>query len=107
MKERELQKAIIEMAGFFGWRIAHFRTAINARGHYQTPVAADGAGFPDLCLVRDRIVFAEIKVGYNKLSTAQEIWRDAIIGAGGEWFEWREANWESGAVEEALRRKAP
>lgn len=98
-----MQKAVIETARILGWRVAHFRAAINKRGHYQTPVAADGKGFPDLCMVRDRVVFMELKVGYKKLSEEQERWRDAIINAGGEWHEIREADWEGGRVEMILR----
>jgi len=101
--ERALQAAIIEMAQFFSWRVAHFRTSLDAHGNYQTAVAGDGSGFPDLVLVRDRIIFAELKVGKNKLSFAQESWRDAILTAGGNWVEWRESNWTSGEIEGILR----
>ena len=103
MKEAELQKAIIEMAQFFSWRVAHFRTSLDAHGKYQTAVAGDGSGFPDLVLVRERIIFAELKVGKNKLSAAQEAWRDAILTAGGNWYEWREGHWMNGEIEEILR----
>lgn len=106
MKEEELQHGIIEMAQFFGWLVAHFRTSMNARGEYQTAVAGDGKGFPDLVLVRDRIIFAELKVGKNTLSFEQVMWRDAIINAGGEWHQWREEEWESGLVERILKRAA-
>lgn len=91
------------MASWFGWRTAHFRTSLDAHGNYQTAVAGDGSGFPDLVLVRDGIIFAELKVGKNKLSGAQEVWRDAILTAGGNWYEWRESNWTSGEIEEILR----
>lgn len=101
--EEELQAGIIEMARFFGWRVAHFRTAMNARGDYQTPVGGDGKGFPDLCLVRDRIVFAEIKAGKNTLGPEQKAWRDWIIAAGGTWYLWREKEWLDGDVEAILR----
>ena len=103
MKESELQGAIIEMAQFFGWLVAHFRTSLDVHGNYQTAVAGDGSGFPDLVLVRERIIFAELKVGKNKLSAAQEAWRDAILTAGGNWVEWRELNWTSGEIEGILK----
>ena len=36
---------------------------------------AGAAGFPDLVLVRrSRLVFAELKVGKNKLTSEQEAW---------------------------------
>lgn len=103
VRESELQGAIIEMAQFFGWLVAHFRTSLDAHGNYQTAVAGDGSGFPDLVLVREGIIFAELKVRKNKLSYEQEMWRDAIITAGGNWVEWREGNWTSGEIEGILR----
>jgi hypothetical protein len=69
----------------------------------MTPVGADGKGFPDLCLVRERIVFMELKVRYRQLTPEQELWRDRIILAGGEWWRISEKEWESGMVEQILR----
>lgn len=69
---------------------------------WETPVQADGAGFPDLILVRDRVVWAEIKVGRNKLSEAQERWRTALNGIA-EFHVWREDDWLEGRVETILR----
>ena len=46
-------------------------------------------GFPDLVLVRDRVVFAELKVGKGRLTTAQARWRDMLLGADAEWYVWR------------------
>jgi hypothetical protein len=43
-------------------------------------------------LVRERVLFRELKVGKNKLSQAQELWRDSIMDAGGDWAEWRETD---------------
>jgi hypothetical protein len=103
MTEKELQKLIIDVAHLFGWMVAHFRSVETKRQGWQTPVQADGQGFPDLCLVRDRVVFVEVKVGYNKLSVHQERWRDRIIASGTEWYEWREDHWQAGEVEKVLR----
>ena len=44
---------------------------------------------PDLVLVRDRIVFAEVKSHSGWLSGEQKAWRDRIVFAGGEWHLWR------------------
>lgn len=103
MKEKELQTAVIEMARAFGWKIAHFRTAVNKRGHYQTPVGADGKGFPDLCCVRDRVVFIELKVGKNKLSPEQQAWADKINRSTGEYYLLTDKGWMDGEAEEILR----
>ena len=58
-------------------------------GIWRTPAQADGKGFPDLVLVRDRIVFAELKGHkYRKLEPEQIRWREDIEGAGGEYHLW-------------------
>jgi hypothetical protein len=101
-RERDWQKFIINLAHTLGWRIAHFHTAQNQRGQWLTPVAADGAGFPDLVLVRDRIVYAELKTNTGKLSPQQVLWQQAITAAGGEHHVWRPRDRE--AVQRVLQR---
>jgi hypothetical protein len=82
MLERELQACIIDAARIGGWRVAHFRTALNGRGHYMTPVAADGKGWPDLVLVRDRVIFAELKSAKGTVSVDQAEWMRVLRAAG-------------------------
>ncbi len=83
MTERELQDWIAATARLLGWRIFHARVARTAQG-WRTAVSYDGAGFPDLCLVRDRVVFAEIKVDRGRMSAEQELWLEALVEAGAE-----------------------
>jgi hypothetical protein len=100
LREADWQQTVIELARLFKWRVAHFRKARTNKG-WRTPVQADGKGFPDLVLVRDRIVYAELKGEKGRLSADQEAWRDAILGAGGEWYLWRPGDWEE--VQRVLR----
>lgn len=73
--EAVFQKDVIDLAHTLGWRVAHFRTSMNARGHYMTAVSADGKGFPDLCMVRrGRVIFAELKAPDGVLSDSQKEW---------------------------------
>ena len=102
MKEKELQGGIIDMAHRFGWAVAHF-PAIRVEWGYVTAVAADGKGFPDLLLVRDRVVFAEVKAGGGTLRPEQRAWRDRLLSAGAEWHRWDEKAWNAGLVEQVLR----
>ena len=102
MREKELQEAVIEMAHAFGWLVAHFRTAMNRRGSYMTPVGVDGKGFPDLCLVRERVVFLELKVRYRQLTEEQSLWRDRIQAAGGEWHLVTDRAWHNGYLDDVL-----
>jgi hypothetical protein len=93
--EAQFQKQVIGLAHLLGYRVAHFRPAMNARGGWRTAVAGDGKGFPDLVLVgRGRVVYAELKVGRNKLTAEQRGWFDALVNAGQECFEWRPSDWD-------------
>ena len=104
MKEADLSKAVIELAATLGYRTAHFRPAQNAKGQWRTPVAGDGKGFVDCVIVgRGRIIFAELKVGRNRLGDHQEWWRDEILANGGEWFLFTDKDWSSGAIERELK----
>lgn len=107
MLERELQAGVIDTARIFGWRVAHFRSVPVRRGRrvvWETPVMADGAGFPDLILVRDEVLAVELKVGRNTLSAEQADWLEAFRAAGVEAFVWTEHDWYDGAIEARLRR---
>jgi hypothetical protein len=103
MSEAELQSAVIELARMFRWRVAHFRPAKTAHG-WRTPVQADGKGFPDLLLVRDRVIAAELKSDAGKLGDDQAAWLDAFEIAGVESYVWRPSDLEQ--VANVLRRKA-
>lgn len=80
MTEADFQRTVIDAAQRFRWRVAHFRPAKTDQG-WRTAVAADGQGFPDLVLVRDRVLFVELKTDRGKLTAHQRAWRDAIQDA--------------------------
>lgn len=103
MSEAELQKAIIELAKRLGWRVHHTTSASVRPGAYVTPLQGH-RGFPDLVLLRPpRVVFAELKVKKNRLSQDQAVWLNGLqhsTGVAG--YEWREADWFTGAIEAVL-----
>jgi hypothetical protein len=93
----EMQKAIIDVGHTFGWRIAHFRPMQDRRGVWRTPVAADGAGFPDLVLLhprREGVLWREIKGRYETVRPDQLAWGEALMVSGEDWAIWRPAQWE-------------
>ncbi len=104
MLEKDLVKGIIDVARLFGWRCAHFRPAMTQQG-WRTPVQGDGKGFPDLVLVRDRVIYVEAKVGGNTLSPEQTDWLEALRAAAQEAYVWTNRDWEDGIVEAVLRRE--
>lgn len=102
MTEAQFQQAIIEMAQLLGWKVAHFRPAQTSKG-WRTPVAADGAGFPDLVLCRDRLVFLECKGNAGRVRPEQADWIAAITQAGGTALVVRPSDMD--AIEHALRKR--
>lgn len=103
MTEAALQAAVIECARLFKWRVAHFRPAQTVRG-WRTPVQGDGAGFPDLVLIRGpTLMFVELKAARGKVSRDQAEWLNALEQTPAIVHVWRPDDWLSGAIEEALR----
>lgn len=86
---KAFEASILELAGYLGYRRAHFRPALTKHG-WRTPVSADGKGFPDLLLVHPErgFLFAELKTGAGRLEPEQIAWRDTIVLAGGRWYLW-------------------
>jgi hypothetical protein len=105
MTEQELLDATMELAKILKWRTAHFRPARTAHG-WATAVSGDGKGFPDLILVRDRLVAIEFKAAKGKLTPEQVAWRDAFTVAGIEWHEFRPVHWLDGTITDVLRRRS-
>ena len=95
MTEAQLQQQIIDLARLYGWRVAHFRPAWSRDGkRCMTAVQADGAGWPDLTLVKgSRLIFAECKSDTGKVSQAQQEWLDALKKTKAEVYLWRPADW--------------
>ena len=80
--ERHFQESVIDSAHVWGWRVAHFRPAQTSKG-WRTPVAADGAGFPDLILIRGSELLAlELKRKGGSMTVAQGEWIDAFRQVG-------------------------
>lgn len=107
MTESQLQDAVIDCARTLGWMCAHFRPAKTTSGRWVTPVQADGAGYPDLTLVRDRVIFAELKNARRPLEPEQVVWRAWLEAAGAEYHLFRPADWVDGTIENILRRRTP
>lgn len=95
--EQQLSDSIHELAQLCrGWRVAHFRPALTTAGRYVTPVAYEGAGFPDLVLVhpgRKLVLFRELKSAKGRTSDAQVNWINDLRAAGADVDEWRPSDW--------------
>lgn len=97
LSERDFQRAVIDLAHTFGWKIAHFRTAMNARGAHMTPVGGDGKGWPDLVLVHPAaglILYRELKSATGHIESAQRDWCAWLEDAGQDFAFWRPGDWD-------------
>lgn len=92
--EAQFQKAVIDLARHTGWLVAHFRPARTEEG-WRTPVSADGAGFVDLVLVRDRVLYRELKSEKGRVRPDQQHWHDALAAAGADIAVWRPSDWSA------------
>ena len=107
ISESDFLNTIIEYAQLRGWLCAHFRSVKVQRQdgsvYYQTPVQAEGKGYPDLCLVRgDRLVFAEVKAISGRVSQEQKEWLEALTHTGKcEVYVWQPNDWDK--VEDILK----
>jgi hypothetical protein len=78
MLEREFQRNVVATARSLGWMV-----------YYTHDSRRSPAGFPDLTLVRERIVFAELKVEGGRVRPEQFEWTEALLDAGAEVYLWR------------------
>ena len=94
MREKDFLQAVREYARLMGWTDYHTWHSLHSP-----------AGFPDLVLVRPpRIVFAELKVGRNRPTPAQQHWLN-LLGAcpAVEVYLWTPEDWNE--IERVLRRE--
>lgn len=85
--EERFQKEVMRLAKLNGWRSAHFRKSMTKRGNWVTAVAGDGKGFPDLVLVRERVIVVELKAT-TKPTDDQLLWHEAFRAAGIDVYVW-------------------
>lgn len=71
--EREWQSQVIKLAKTLGWRTYH--TFDSRRSTH---------GFPDLVLVRDRVIYLELKREKGRLTDEQKDWLQHLLAAGAE-----------------------
>lgn len=73
--ERDWSKQVADLCHQLAWRRYH-----TYRSERSQP------GFPDETLVRDRVIFLELKTETGKLSDAQKGWLGALLDASAECY---------------------
>lgn len=92
--EKDFQWEVIKEARDLGWEEYH---TYNSRRSKK--------GFPDLVLVRERVIFAELKTEDEDLTADQRNWREWLEGAQAEYYLWRPSDWPK--IAETLRTTRP
>ena len=82
VSEASLQQSITDAAKALGWRVWH-----------DNDSRRNDADFPDLELIRDRLVKAELKRRDKVPTPGQEGYLLALARAGVETYLWRPADW--------------
>ena len=91
MTEKQFQSQVVMAARSSGWTV------------YHTYDRRSAPGFPDLVLVRDRVLFRELKTDGGRVSKAQESWGDALTAAGADFKIWRPRDLKT-IIEELLTK---
>lgn len=84
MTEREFQRQVVELAQLLGWFWWHH--------HYSVGTAP---GVPDLHLLRERQIVAELKTETGRVSAHQEAMLARYREAGVETYTWRPSDWNT------------
>jgi hypothetical protein len=95
------------LATMLGWQSAHFRPAMNRRGHWETPVAGElGKGWPDWFLCQPlyrRSMYRELKREGQVLSEDQSRVHAILEAAGLNVGVWHPHDLDSGRILAELR----
>ncbi len=80
--EKDFQNLILAEAKKNGWKAYHTYDSRKSQ-----------AGFPDLVLVREMVIFAELKAETGTFSADQLNWLEALEEAGAVVYRWRPKDW--------------
>jgi hypothetical protein len=101
MTEKQLQSAVVDLAGWLGFLVYHPWLSVKSAG-----------GFPDLTLARipargaPRLIFIELKGERGVMRDGQPEWLAALRSSGAEVYVFRPADWHSGLIERVLSGEA-
>jgi hypothetical protein len=92
MSEKELQALVVRAAQLLAWLVYHTHDSRRSQ-----------RGYPDLCLVKDRVLFRELKTDRGRLTPAQRVWLERLGRAGADVGVWRPESWRNGDILRELR----
>lgn len=77
----------------FQRRITDLCDWLKLTWHHETDSRRTRAGFPDLVIVGNAVIFVELKSQRGRVSPEQQAWLDALMRAGVEAHVWRPDDW--------------
>ena len=83
LSEKQFQADVVKYAKRQGWNLIYH--AYDSR--------RSASGFPDLVLVRERVVWAELKAEDGKQTNEQVDWQNGLQAADAEYYLWRPTDW--------------
>lgn len=105
LSEEAFQAQVIELAEVCGWRVIEFEAYRKAaRGKFLGEQRS--TGWPDLTLIRERVIFRELKAQAGRASADQKEILGLLEAAGADVRVWRPSDWPE--IERTLgARRAP
>jgi len=85
-------RKVLEVETFQPWVVKVFRDE-GWEAYHTHDSRRSERGFPDLVLVRQVVLYRELKTMTGRLSLDQRRWRDALQGANEDWDLWRPSDW--------------
>jgi len=105
MTEDRFRSQVVRYARQCGWKTMFIGRAKGGKA-WLTPMGGDGKGWPDLTLVRERVIVAELKTNTNyHISDEERDWLAALGLAGIETYVWRPRQWNE--ICDTLNRRDP
>lgn len=82
MREIEFQRMVTDLCDW-----------LRLTWHHETDSRRSRAGFPDLVIVGNAVIFVELKAPKGRVSPDQQRWLHALMLAGAEAHVWRPEDW--------------
>lgn len=93
MTEREFQRRVTRLAKDHGWAVRHYSDSRKQTAGGRMVPDREAAGVPDLLLVRERVLWAELKAERGRLRPAQVSMIARLRWAGEDVRLWRPSDW--------------
>jgi len=87
ISEEAFQTLIVDLARRFGWLTWH-----------DNDSRRNDPGIPDLLMLRERLIWRELKTQRGRLSAEQAAWGERLLRGGQDWAIWRPSDWETEIV---------